>query len=72
MERIESKGVGQDVVDCIDNLHIKQSPTGVAVGIDSTEGPLTDIEYETIQAALNNAYSQVKLMYPTCFYAISL
>ncbi len=59
---LRAKGVGQDVVDCIDNLHIKQSPTGVAVAtLDSTEGPLTDIEYETIQAALNNAYSKSQI-----------
>ena len=54
-----ANGVGQDVADCLNKLNIKPSPKGVAVAtLDSTEGPLTDIEYEAIQTALNSAYSR--------------
>lgn len=52
-------GVGEDVSYVLKRLHLMQNPVGVAVAtLDSETGPLTDLEFEAIQAALNNAYAQ--------------
>lgn len=40
----------------------KQNPVGVAVAtLDPKKGPLTDLEFEAIQIALNDAYSKNKI-----------
>lgn len=52
-------GVGSDVAYMLDRLTLKQNPVGVAVAtLDPKKGPFTDLEFEAIQAALNNAYAQ--------------
>lgn len=50
-------GVGTDVAYTLNCMTLKQNPVGVAVAtLDSKKGPLTDQEFEALQAALNNAY----------------
>lgn len=52
-------GVGKDITYALKRLTPKQSPVGVAVTtLDPEKGPLTDLEFEAIQVALNNAYAQ--------------
>jgi integrase len=52
-------GIDQDVKSLLRRLRLKQSPVGVAVAtLDPKKGPLTEIEFESIQAALNAAYAR--------------
>jgi len=52
-------GLGEDVAYVLKRLALKQSPVGVAVAtLDPEEGPFTDIEFEALQMALNNAYAK--------------
>lgn len=54
-----ASGVGDDVVYVLNRLTLKQYPVSVAVAtLDPKAGPLTDLEFEAIQAALNNAYAR--------------
>lgn len=55
-------GVGGDVVYLLKRLVLKQYPVGVAVAtLDPKEGPLTDLEFEAVQVALNNAYAREEI-----------
>lgn len=55
-------GVGEDVLYLLKRLSLKQYPVGVAVAtLDPGEGPLTDLEFEAIQLALNNAYTKFEI-----------
>lgn len=52
-------GIGKDVSHMLKHLAPKQNPVGVAVAtLDPEEGPFTDLEFEAIQLALNNAYGK--------------
>ncbi|MDP1594595.1 MAG: site-specific integrase [Gallionella sp.] len=55
-------GVSKDVVSALNRLAPKQNPVGVAVAtLDPKNGPLTDLEFEGIQIALNNAYAKSEI-----------
>lgn len=55
-------GVEEDVACVLERMSLKQNPVGVAVAtLDPKKGPLTDLEFEAIQAALNNAYAKGKI-----------
>lgn len=55
-------GVGQDVANLLGQLKLKQSPVGVAVAtLDPEKGPFTDLEFEAIQMAVNDAYARRKM-----------
>lgn len=52
-------GVDVNVAYVLDRLTLKQHPVGVAVAtLDPKKGPLSDLEFDAIQAALNQAYAQ--------------
>lgn len=52
------QGVEPDAAYVLSNLKLRQHPTGIAVAtLDPETGPLTDLEFEGIQSALNNAYA---------------
>ncbi len=52
-------GVDKDAAGILSSLLLKNNPVGVAVGtLDPRKGPLSDLEFEAIQAALNNAYER--------------
>lgn len=52
-------GVSDDAVYALERLAPKQNPVGVAVAtLDPKKGPLSDLEFEGIQVALNNAYAK--------------
>jgi integrase len=52
-------GIGKDVTELLDQLTLKQNPVGVAVAtLDPKKGPFSDLEFEAILAALNDAYAQ--------------
>lgn len=56
---IGAPGITKDTATFLAYLSIKQHPTGVAVAtLDPINGPFDDLEYEAIQAALNNAYAK--------------
>jgi integrase len=55
---IGAPGIGSDVADLLAKLTLKQYPVGTAVAtLHPKKGPLTDLEFEAIQAAINNAYA---------------
>lgn len=57
--KLGAPGIGQDVDDFLKRLYLKQHPVGVAVAtLDPKKGPLTDLEFEAIQVALNSAYAR--------------
>lgn len=52
-------GVGKDVVDTLKRLKVRYHEPGVAVAtLDPKKGPLTDLEFEAIQSALNDSYGR--------------
>lgn len=52
-------GIEPKVANMLDGLTLKQSPVGVAVAtLDPEKGPLSDLEFEAIQAALNDSYAR--------------
>ena len=60
-------GIGEDVAKLLGQLKLKQYPVGVAVAtLDPEKGPFTDLEFEAIQVAINDAYAR-KLMVTETF-----
>lgn len=57
--RLGAPGIGPNIADFLLRLPLKQRPVGVAVAtLDSAKGPFTDLEFESIQTALNAAYAR--------------
>lgn len=51
------RGVGKDVIDLLDQLAIKGKDSGTNVTVmHPRKGPFTNLEFEAIQVALNDAY----------------
>lgn len=68
--KLGAPGIGKDVVTLLDQLKLKQSPIGVAVAtLNPREGPLTDLEFESIQCALTDAYAEGKISEEIFFLA---
>lgn len=67
---LDAPGVGKDVPILLDQLRLKQNPTGVAVAtLDPKEGPLTDLEFESIQCALTDSYASGQIQEDTFLLA---
>lgn len=57
--KLSALGIGQDVENLLKHLNLKQHPVGVAVAtLNPEKGPLTDLEFEALQVALNSAYAR--------------
>lgn len=55
--RLGVRGVGKDVVDLLDQIKIKGKNSGTNVTVmHPRKGPFTNLEFEAIQIALNDAY----------------
>lgn len=51
--------IGADAISLFDQLSLRQLPKGVAVNtLDPKFGPFTDLEFESIQHALNKGFSE--------------
>lgn len=52
-------GIGDDVIQILDKITIKNRPLGVAVTtLSPKSGPFTDLEYEAIQESLNAGFKE--------------
>ncbi|SHM86839.1 Phage integrase family protein [Duganella sacchari] len=60
--KLGAPGLDKEIESYLTGLTLKQSPVGVAVAtLDPNNGPLTDLEFEAIQSALNAAYARNKI-----------
>ncbi|MFZ6048077.1 site-specific integrase [Pseudomonas sp. CR3202] len=73
---LNSPGVEQNLAKLLRRIPLKQHEVGVAVAtLDPLEGPLTDLEFEAIQTALNKSYADGEINSETlilCYLMMAL
>jgi integrase len=62
LSELKIAGIPTETASLLNKLKLKKNPSGVAVAtLDPEKAPLTDLEFEAIQTALNNAYARAEI-----------